>query len=149
MPVSNFLSKEQQKTLRKALKEDSCPHFREHILITLLANDGKTQQQISNFLGCSLRTVNYWVIHGDPGNLESFRDGRGVGNHKKVTPEYINLLLEVVEKEPTELGYEFGRWTAQRLSEHLAKETEIVLSSGQVKRLLKKRDTVTSGKNTR
>ena len=53
--------------------------------------------------------------------------------------EYINLLLEVVEKEPTELGYEFGRWTAQRLSEHLAKETEIVLSSGQVKRLLKKR----------
>ena len=149
MPASNFLSKEQKKSLRKALKEDSCPHFREHILITLLANDGKTQQQISDFLGCSLRTVNHWVIHGDPDNLESFRDGRGVGNHQKVTPEYIKLLLEVVEKEPTKLGYEFGRWTAQRLSEHLATETEIVLSSGQVKRLLKKRDTATSGKNTR
>ena len=148
MPASNFLSKEQKKSLRKALKEDLCPHFREHILIMLLANDGKTQQQISDFLGCSLRTVNHWVTHGDPDNLESFRDGRGAGNHQKVTPEYINLLLEVVEKEPTELGYEFGRWTAQRLSEHLAKETEIVLSSGQVKRLLKKRDTVTSGKNT-
>ena len=139
MPASNFLSKEQKKSLRKALKEDSCPHFREHILITLLANDGKTQQQISDFLGCSLRTVNHWVIHGDPDNLESFRDGRGVGNHQKVTPEYIKLLLEVVEKEPTGLGYEFGRWTAQRLSEHLAKETEIVLSSGQVNRLLKKK----------
>jgi hypothetical protein len=37
----------------------------------------------------------------------------------------------VVEQDPTELGYEFGRWTAQRLAEHLAKETKIVLSSGQ------------------
>ena len=108
-------------------------------MITLLANDGKTQQQISDFLRCYLRTVNHWTIHGDPDNLESFRDGRGAGNHQKVSPEYIKLLLEVVEKEPAELGYEFGRWTAQRLSEHLTKETEIVLSSGQVKRLLKTR----------
>ena len=149
MPVSNFLSKEQKKSLRKALKEDSCPHFREHILIMLLANDGKTQQQVSDFLGCSLRTVSYWFTHRDPDNLESFRDGRGAGNHQKVTPEYVNLLFELIEKEPTELGYEFGRWTAQRLSEHLAQETEIVLSSGQLRRLLKKRDIATSGKNTR
>ena len=66
-----------------------------------------------------------------------------------MTPEYTTLLFEVIEKEPTELGYEFGRWTAQRLSEHLAKETTIVLSSGQLRRLLKKRDTTISGKNTR
>lgn len=149
MPVSNFLSKEQKKSLRKAFKEDPCPHFREHVLIMLLANDGKTQQHISDFLGCSLRTVSYWFTHGDPDNLESFRDGRGAGNHQKVTPEYTTLLFEVIEKEPTELGYEFGRWTAQRLSEHLAKETAIVLSSGQLRRLLKKRDTAISGKNTR
>ena len=115
----------------------------------LLANDGKTQQQISDFLGCSLRTVSYWFTHGDPDDLESFRDGRGAGNHQKVTPEYLNLLFEVIEKEPSEFGYEFGRWTAQRLSEHLAQETEIVLSGGQLRRLLKKRDTATSGKNTR
>jgi transposase len=139
MPASNFLSKQQKKSLQKAIKEDECPHFREHILIMLLANDGKTQQQISDFLGCSLRTISHWFTHGDPDDLESFRDGRGAGNHAKATPEYITLLLEAVEKEPTEFGYEFGRWTAQRLSEHLAKETEIMLSSSQVKRLLKKK----------
>lgn len=121
------------------MREDECPHFREHILIVLLANDGKTQQQIADFIGCSLRTVGYWFIHGDPDNLESFRDGRSNGNNQKSTPEYIDLLLKIVEIEPTELGYEFGRWTAQRLSEHLAQETGIVLSSGQVKRLLKEK----------
>jgi len=138
MPVINFLSKEQKKALRKAFKEDECPHFREHVLIMLLANDGKTQQQIADFIGCSLRTVNYWYTHGDPDNLESFRDQRGQGNHQKATPEYIDLLIEVVEQEPIELGYEFGRWTAQRLAEHLAQEIKIALSSRQVSRIPKK-----------
>ncbi|NES93443.1 IS630 family transposase [Okeania sp. SIO2B9] len=140
MPVSNFLTKEQKKSMRKAMREDECPHFREHILIILLANDGKTQSQIAEFVGCSLRTVSYWFNHGDPDNLESFRDGRGQGNNQKSTPGYINLLIEIVEKDPTKFGYEFGRWTAQRLSEHLAKETGIALSSSQVKRLLKKNE---------
>jgi transposase len=139
MPVRNFLSKDQRKKLRKAMREDECPHFRDRILIVLLANDGKTQQQVADFIGCSLRTVSDWFIHGDPDDLESFRDGRSYGNNRKATPEYIDLLLKIVEQEPTELGYEFGRWTAQRLSEHLAQETGVGLSSGQVKRLLKEK----------
>ena len=149
MPVRNFLSKEQKKGLQKAFKEDECSHFREHVLIILLANDGKTQQQIASLIGCSLRTVNYWYTHGDADNLESFRDQRGQGNHQKATPEYIDLLIQVVEQEPTELGYEFGRWTAQRLAEHLAKETHIALSSRQVNRILKKSDMFISGKSIR
>jgi len=147
MPVSNFLSKDQKKALQKAIKEDECPHFREHVLIMLLANDGKTQSQIADFIGCSLRTVNHWYTHGDPDNLESFRDQRGQGNHQKATPEYIDLLIRIVEQEPVELGYEFGRWTAQRLAEHLAQETNIVLSNRQVTRLLKKSSMAISGKN--
>ena len=79
------------------MKEDECPYFREHILIMLLANDGKTQSQIAEFIGCSLRTVSHWFIHGDPDNLESFRDGRGQGNNQKATPEYIDLLIDIVE----------------------------------------------------
>ncbi len=124
------------------MREDECPHFRAHILIMLLANDCRTQQQIADFIGCSLRTVSHWFIHGDPDNLESFRDTRAKGNNQKATPAYTDLLIEVVDKDPIELGYEFGRWMAQRLSEHLAKKTEIAFSSGQVKRLLKKTDIV-------
>lgn len=149
MPVSNILSKDQKKALQKAMKEDECPHFREHILIMLLANDGKTQQQIADFAGCSLRTVNYWYVHGDPDNLASFRDQRGQGNHQKATPEYIDLLLQVVDQEPTELGYEFGRWTTQRLAEHLASVTNIILSNRQISRILKKKNIVISGKSIR
>jgi transposase len=149
MPVSNFLTSEQKKNLQKAIKEDTCPHFREHVLIMLLANDGKTQRQIADFIGCSLRTVNDWFNQADPDDLESFRDRRSQGNYKKVNPEYIERLDKLVEQEPSTLGYEFGRWTCQRLAEHLEKETGILLSGQQVKRILKKKDIDIFGKNIR
>ena len=47
-------------------------------------------------------------------------------------------MLETVDKNPTELGYEFGRWTGKRLSEHLEKETGIKLSKSQIVRILKR-----------
>jgi transposase len=58
------------------------------------------------------------------------------GNNRKVTEEYINLMLEVIEKEPEAYNYEFGRWTATRLAKHLGTETKIILSGSQVARIL-------------
>jgi transposase len=67
------------------------------------------------------------------------RDKRKQGNYRKATEEYIALLLEVVEKAPKEFGYEFGRWTAQRLSTYLQEQTGIKLSSKQITRILQKK----------
>jgi hypothetical protein len=50
------------------------------------------------------------------------------GNHHKATDQYIDLLLEIIEKDPQEFGYEFGRWMAQRLAIYLEQETGISLS---------------------
>ncbi len=139
MPAKNFLTSEQKEKLQKALRESDCPHFRERVLMLLLMNDGKTYQEISGFVGCSYRSVAYWCVHGDPDTLDSLRDKREKGNYRKATEDYIQLLIEVIEKEPSELGYEFGRWTAKRLSTHLAGKTGIELSSAQVRRILKER----------
>ena len=61
------------------------------------------------------------------------------GNHKKATDKYIEILLETIDKEPEELGYEFGRWTAQRLATYLEKITGIQLSGSQVRRILEQK----------
>ena len=139
MPAKNHLSQEQKERLLKTLKEHENPYVREKILILLLMNDGKTYQEISDFLDIAYPTVAYWAVHGDPDNLESFLDGRREGNFRKVTKEYEELLLEVIEKEPTEYGYEFGRWTAARLATYLEKETGIKLSGSQVRRVLERK----------
>lgn len=139
MPAKNHLSQEQKERLLKTLKEHENPYVREKILILLLMNDGKTYQEISDFLNIAYTTVAYWAVHGDPDKLDSFLDGRSEGNFRKVTKEYENLLLEIVDKEPSDYGYEFGRWTSARLATYLEKLTGIKLSGSQVRRILSKR----------
>jgi transposase len=139
MPAKNHLTPEQVEKLQKALKEEENGDIRERILILLLLNDGKTQAKIADFLGCSLNKVSYWCVHGDPDNLESLKDERMRGNHKKATDEYIEILLETIDKEPQELGYEFGRWTAKRLATYLESITGIQLSGSQIRRILERK----------
>ncbi len=138
-PAKNFLTSSQVTQLQQALKESELPHVRERILIILLQNDGRTQQEISRFLGCSLRTVAYWCMNGEPDNLETLHNKREYEHYRKATHEYIELLLKTVEQEPSALGYEFGRWTAERLATYLTESTGIELSSSQVRRILKRK----------
>ena len=72
-------------------------------------------------------------MKGDPDNLESLIDERMKGNPKKATDKYREILLETIQKDPQELGYNFGRATAQRLATYLDKSTGIKLSVGQDK----------------
>jgi len=139
MPAKNYLTLEQKEKLQKALKREENGDIRERILILLLLNDGKTQQEIANFIGCSKNKVCYWCVHGEPDNLESLKDERMKGNHQKATEKYIEILLETIEKNPEELGYEFGRWSAQRLAKYLEEITGIKLSSSQIRRILSRK----------
>lgn len=139
MPAKNHLSQEQRERLLKMLKEHDNPYVREKILILLLMNDGKTYQEISEFLNIAYATVAYWAVHGDPDDLDSFIDGRREGNFRKATKEYEDLLLKIVDKEPADYGYEFGRWTSARLATYLEQVTGIKLSGSQVRRILERK----------
>ena len=147
MPAQGFLNEEQTKRLQQAVRQGDCPRLREHALILLLQNDGKTYQKIQKFIGCGYRTVAYWCVHGDPDNLDSLKDRREQGNYRKATEEYIALLLKVAELAPSEFGYEFGRWTAERLSTYLQEQTGIKLSSKQISRILQKKSMYIFGQN--
>ena len=92
MPLKNFLSSETRENLQQVLKEHEHPDLRQRGLIFLLLNSGNTQAQTAELIGCSLRKIAYWSIHGEPDNLDTFKDNRMKGNYRKATEEYINLL---------------------------------------------------------
>jgi hypothetical protein len=52
MPVKNYLKTDEKQKLQNELKYNEHPDIRERILILLLQNDGKTQQEIADFVGC-------------------------------------------------------------------------------------------------
>ena len=105
----------------------------------LLMNEGKTYEQIASFLGCSQRTVAYWCVHGDADSLDSLQDKRRIGSYRKATDEYVKILRETIDKDPGELGYEFGRWTGERLATYLAQPTGIELTGSPVRKILKQK----------
>jgi hypothetical protein len=55
--------------------------------------------------------------------LASLHNKREQEHYRKATWEYIQLLLETIDKEPQELGYEFCRWMGERLATYLASKT--------------------------
>jgi transposase len=138
MSNKRFLTNGQKDKLLKSLKENDCSNFIQRILMLLLRNEGKTYQEIAEFLGCSYRTVAYWCVHGDPEDIESLRDKRTKGNYRKVTEDYMQLLMETIVQDPRELGYPFARWSGDRLAEHLAQLTGITLSGSQIRNILRK-----------
>lgn len=133
------LSESERTEMLEALRQESSGLLRERILIVLLRDDGKTYAEIGKFLGCTLKTAARWCNQFKPGEVSSLEDGRAKGNHVKATSEYIKLLLETVEQEPSSYGYEFGRWTTARLAAHMAETTDIYLSGEQVRRILKQK----------
>lgn len=61
-----------------------------------------------------------------------------LGRPKTVNREYLERLRELVTRTPKDFNYPFRRWTAQKLSEHLARELGVEISPRHVNRLLKK-----------
>ena len=78
-------------------------------------------------------------MHGDPDNLETLPYKREYEHYRKATSEDIEILLKTVERSPSDLVHEFGRWTAERLATYLTEKTGIDLSSSQVRRILKRK----------
>ena len=65
MLAKGHFKRSQRENLLSYLKESSSPQLTQRILILLLMDDGKTYQEISEFLGCGYTTVAYWCVHGD------------------------------------------------------------------------------------
>ena len=70
------------------------------------------------------------------------------GNYRKATEQYIELLLEVVEKAPHEFGYEFGTLDGRRDYQRICNSRqECALSSKQSRQILQKKTTFTFGQS--
>ena len=65
----------------------------------LSMNDGKKYQEIIDFLGCYYRSVAKTCVHGYPDNLKSLKDKIEKRNYRKATEEYVQLLMQIIEKE--------------------------------------------------
>ena len=137
MEKGKYLTSFQRKLLQKSLQIESRPEYRRRLEIMLLADGGQSQTQICRTVSCSQETARHWMFIAKTGQAHQWKEHL-IGRPKKVNDRYLSRLKELVSKSPREHGYVFQRWTAQWLSNHLARELGIKISACHINRLLKK-----------
>ncbi|WP_138498519.1 helix-turn-helix domain-containing protein [Nostoc sp. PA-18-2419] len=133
---SKYLTSFQRKLLLVNLEKSLPESYQQRIEIMLLADEGKTQTQICQILGCCPATARHWTHIAKMGMAHQWQDCP-IGRPKAVNDEYLERLKELVNSSPRDHGYSFRRWTANWLGKHLAKEFGVEVSDRHLKRLLK------------
>lgn len=134
--TGKYLTLFQRKLLLESLQEDLPDSYYQRIKIILLVDEGKSQAQICQILGCSAATARYWIHIARSGMAHQWRESV-IGRPKVFKEEYIERLKELLTHSPHDYGYSFQRWTANWLRKHLAKEFGVEVSDRHFKRLLK------------
>ncbi len=135
-PQSDYLTPFQRKLLQKSLQEDFHESYHQRIQIMLLADEGKSQTEICQTLGCCPATARHWMHIARSGMAHQWQDCP-IGRPKAVNEQYLERLKELINQSPRDYGYSFRRWTVNWLKKHLAKEFGIEVSDRHLKRLLK------------
>ena len=138
-----YLTSFQRKLLQKSLQQNLSDKQRQRILIMLLADEGKTQAQICQELGCCQATARHWITMARTNQAHHWRSNP-IGRPTLVHEGYLQRLKQLVTKSPQEVNvpnkdyqYPFRRWTAQKLSQHLHTELGIKVTPQHLNRLLK------------
>ncbi len=132
----NYLTSFQRKLLKENLEKEQDNKYRQRIEIMLLFDEGKSQTEICQLLGCCQATARHWIMMAKSGQAHRWND-RKIGRPKRVNDAYLERLKELVNHSPRDYGYSFRRWTAEWLSRHLDKEFDIKVSDRYINQLLK------------
>ncbi len=106
-------------------------------MILLAAEQEMTAPAIAQIVRESDQTVRNWFKRYEAEGIEGLKDAPRPGSPKKVTPQYVAKLVEVVRLRPRSLGLPFSMWTLARLADYMAEQTGIRVEAETVRVHLK------------
>ena len=140
--LSFHLTDEGLREIAEAIKHAKRPEVRQRAMGLRLLHEGKGPQEVAEFLSVSQPTVYDWHHRWQREGVEGLANRPKSGRPVKANRKYVELLEQVVEQDPQELGYAFSLWTTDRLRLHLKAKTGIELKPTQFRALLKEHDFV-------
>jgi transposase len=137
--VRNYhLKDDELAQLEAGIRRDKRPEVRQRCTAIRLLHLGHKAKEVAQIQAVSKPTIYGWWKRWCAGGVEGLANKPRSGRPQKADESYIALVEEVVEQEPSDMGYGFTVWTVDRLRAHLAKETGIELSEPAFRALLKR-----------
>jgi putative transposase len=134
------LSVDEQQVLQQLYHRTSDVTIKTRCQIILLSAKPMSVPQIAQVTFYSEDTVARSIHEFNQHRLDSLVPAAKGGRPPKITPDYSNRLLSLIEQDPRELGCPFSNWTASLLAEHLAAETGLRLDESRIRYYLHAHD---------
>jgi len=134
--VLRALKPEERKELRRLVRKGSDARVVRRAQMVLLSSEGRTAQEIGKLWELTDQGVRKILNRFNREGIAGLADRPRQGRPRKTNDRYVELLKQAVQAAPRDLGYPFSCWTLDRLREHLAKKTRIILSVPHLSRLL-------------
>lgn len=99
----------------------------------VMLSQGKACQEVAKVLDICADTITDWKRRWTRDGMKSLEDKPRSGRPPSVTPKYLRLLKEAVERGPQAYGYLFSVWSSGRLAAHLERKTSITLRGKRVR----------------
>ncbi len=136
--INFHLNETELSQIREALRKDKRPEVRLRATGIHLLHQGHKAAEVAETLAVSNVTVYKWLARFRAGGLEALANQPKGRPKPKVDGAYLAALSAAVEQDPGDLGYPFAIWTAERLRDHLAKETGVEVHARYLNRILKR-----------
>jgi transposase len=136
------LTQDERKELTRLIHSNGDARIVRRAQMIRLSAEGKTASQIAALWDVTGEGVRRILHRFNAEGLGGLADRPRPGRPRKRTDRYVALLKEAVQTSPRDLGYPFSAWTLERLREHLARQTHILLSPPHLSRLLSENDIV-------
>jgi transposase len=104
--------------------------------IIVLSAKPMSVPQIAQVIFYSEDTIARCIHEFNQRRLESLLPSPKGGRPPKITPDYLQRMLSIIEQDPRTLGCVFSNWTAPLLVEYLAAETGLRLDESRIRHYL-------------
>ena len=136
------LTSDERKELARLIRGTGDARIMRRAHIIRLSADGKTAGEIAALWDVTDQSIRRTIRRFNAEGISGLADRPRKGRPPKKTDRYVALLKEAVQASPRDLGYPFSSWTLERLREHLAVQTGIVLHPNYLSQIMAANDIV-------
>jgi transposase len=101
-----------------------------------LSSRGWKVHEVAEAVERDRSVVSRWLHRFEDQGIDAVWPKKSSGRPPKVTPEFRNAVDESARQNPRDVGYDFTRWTADLMAEHLASTTGIRIAAGTLRGIL-------------
>lgn len=138
------LSKASKADLEDLFQKTKSPRMRTRAQIILLSHQGYVASEIAQIVLMNVRSVQRWINRYLSEGIPGLYDAPRSGAPPRVTPAYIELLLQTVRRRPRSLDLPYSLWTCERLADYMAEQTGIRIERRTVNKHLNANEIVLS-----